>query len=258
MSPTSRHPSYPNPTIDEALCELHFELPEDRPWDRSWFGDFLKLAGDEYPRMEPTEFAEVGLNVASDGTAVGVRRPKLRCRYEHVERPHLFQLSDAVFTINELRPYAGWQRFVDDIRRGWELMSSTVAPTNLSRIGLRYINQIPRGSATEPISKWIASNDYLPSRLLTARDRFHTRTQIPVADDTRLVVTIADLVAADGSPSIVLDIDVILTRNVQPVTAAIEAEANKLHDIVWSVFDACSTPAMRALLEGKNEDVRAH
>ena len=255
MSPPNPHPSFKNPTIAEALCELHFELPEGKPWDASWFGELFKKAGDEYPKMEPGEVVEMGVGIAPDGFVQGIRRTGLRSIYHHKDRPHLFQLSETTFTINELRPYVNWERFINDIRRGWALLASTVGPAGLGRIGLRYINRIPRPNASEPISKWIGTNDYLPKKLLEARERFHSRTQIPIAEDIRLVVTVADLHDEDGARSILLDIDAILNARVPPELTAIEAQANRLHNEIWTVFDSCKTPALRALLDQEAQHV---
>jgi hypothetical protein len=38
----AQHPSYSNPVITEAVCEVQFELSEDNPWKASMFGDFYK------------------------------------------------------------------------------------------------------------------------------------------------------------------------------------------------------------------------
>lgn len=35
------HPTYPNPTIVEALCEIHFRFPEGTEWKPTLVGEFF-------------------------------------------------------------------------------------------------------------------------------------------------------------------------------------------------------------------------
>ncbi len=249
MSPPNPHPSFASPTIQEALCELHFTRAEGQKWNAQWFGDLFKKAGDDYPHMEPNETGEVGFGVTPDGTFVPqMRRTGIRTLYRHRARPQLFQLSDSTFTVNELAPYEGWEVFQRDIQRGWDLLAQTVAPKGLDRIGLRYINRIPRGGPDEPVSEWIASSEYVPERVRSATSRFHSRLQLPVSENVRLIVTVAELEEEDRV-WIMLDIDTVLFAQVPPEWAKIAARASELHDLVWEVFQGCMTDKLRAHLE---------
>jgi hypothetical protein len=55
----SRHPTYPNPTITEAVCDIHFRLPQEKEWKPSLPGELFKHIQNEYPEMEPV--LEMGL-----------------------------------------------------------------------------------------------------------------------------------------------------------------------------------------------------
>jgi len=249
VSPPNPHPSFANPTIQEALCELHFTRPQGQRWNPQWFGDLFKRAGDDYPHMEPSDIAEIGFGIMPDGGVVQqVRKMGVRTLYRHANRPHLIQLSDSTFTVNELAPYKGWEVFLADIQRGWGLLAETVAPAGLGQIGLRYINRIPRGGRDEPVSEWIAQSEYVPERVRSATKLFHSRLQLPVSDDVRLIVTVAEL-EEENRYWIMLDIDTVLLAQVPPEWARIEARASDLHDLVWEVFQGCMTDKLRAHLE---------
>lgn len=249
MSPSTSHPSFANPTIQEALCELHFARPEGRDWNPQWFGELFRKAGDDYPNMEPSETAEVGFGITPDGAFVPqMRKMGVKTLYRHATRNHLIQLSDSTFTINELAPYEGWEVFQSDIKRGWDLLSATVAPSGLDRIGLRYINRIRRESADEPVSAWIAASDYVPQRVRSATSRFLSRLQLPVSDDVRLIVTVAEQ-EENGQLSIVLDIDTVLFAQLPPEWEVIAQHTNELHERAWEVFESCMTEKLRAHLK---------
>jgi len=35
----SGYPTYPNPTITEAVCDIHFRLPQEKEWKPSFPGE---------------------------------------------------------------------------------------------------------------------------------------------------------------------------------------------------------------------------
>lgn len=40
---TEGHPSYPHPTIQEAICEIIFDMPQDKPWSPLLFGEYFRV-----------------------------------------------------------------------------------------------------------------------------------------------------------------------------------------------------------------------
>ncbi len=40
----SGYPTYPNPTITEAVCDIHFRLPQEKEWKPSLPGELFKHA----------------------------------------------------------------------------------------------------------------------------------------------------------------------------------------------------------------------
>lgn len=38
----SGHPTYPNPTITEAVCDIHFRLSQEKEWRPSFPGELFK------------------------------------------------------------------------------------------------------------------------------------------------------------------------------------------------------------------------
>ena len=46
--PLSGHPSYPNPTVQEAICEIFFGLPEGASRNARWFSEYFKGGRSEF------------------------------------------------------------------------------------------------------------------------------------------------------------------------------------------------------------------
>lgn len=96
------------PTIQEALCEIHFRLPEGESWHPALFSRFFRHIQAEFPDMEPVTEAAFHLQLQS-GRAEFVP-PRSRMRYKHAARQLLIQLADGILTVNMLPQYAGWRQ----------------------------------------------------------------------------------------------------------------------------------------------------
>jgi len=246
MSPNP-HPSYSNPTIAEALCELHFSLPGGRDFQQQWYGDFFNRASAKYPIMEPQEITEFIAGFGRKGMTQS-KQERLRMIYRHGGRSDLIQLSENILAVNVLPRYAGWSDFKSHIKTAWELFQDTASPDGLSRIGLRYINRIPKRFPTEPAVSWLRSSEYFPGKILESEEGYHSRFQLPLGPNRRLVVIVAELEEDGGAHSIMLDIDTIRDAQVGAAWSEIEACLEELHDQVWEVFEKSKGPALDALL----------
>ena len=126
------HPRYANPTIGEALCELHFALPDDVPWKASLAGELFKQIQNDFPEMEPG--LEIGLQFELSPQRIGhsVLPPRQRMRFKHKERPLLLQLGPNVFTVNVLPVYPGWVKMRADVLEAWRQASHVLKPAKLT------------------------------------------------------------------------------------------------------------------------------
>jgi len=250
---TTPHDPYPRPTVAEALCELHFTLPEGREWNQGWFGDLFKRVENEFPHMEPQQGVEIGAIVGPDALIPHVRQLGLRMTYKHGQRPHLVQLAPNLLTVNELSTYPGWDTFVTDIHAAWDHVREVVEPATLSRVGLRYINRIPRDDPQEPVAEWLAESGYYPDRVREQHSRFYSRIEIALEEGLRLIVIVAEGKEEDGRP-ILLDIDTILEATLSTEWSAVEPEIDRLHEHIWDVFHTARTPWLERLLQGESHD----
>lgn len=248
MSPPNPHPTFANPTIAEALCELHFALPGGVAFQQQWFGDFFTAARDEYPIMEPQEVTEFMAGFGPEGMTQS-RQQLLRMIYRDSTRNDLIQLSDNILTVNVLPRYAGWVAFKSRIKIAWSLFQRTASPVGLNRIGLRYINRIPKRTPTELVSVWLRSAEFLPAKILDSQEGYHSRLQVTLAPNRRMVVSVGELEEEGGKRAIVLDIDTIRAAHVGAAWPEIEACLEELHDHVWEVFEKSKSPALDALLK---------
>jgi uncharacterized protein (TIGR04255 family) len=248
------HPSYPNPQLVEALCEIHLRLSAADPWKPSKPGAFFKAVQDTYPEIEPITQQGVQLVIGADSSPQPqLLRPRISFRLKHRERPLLLQVSEQMFAINALRPYPGWDKLKAELQQVWPSVLEIIKPEAITRVGMRYINRIQRRTSTENPGYWLRSCEFVPSALLKSGPGYQMLLQSSAGDNGRFVLTIAhdpkDPKEMHGA--MLFDIDRITERVVEPTWSELDAVVETLHEEIWQMFEAAKGDHLDRLLHGK-------
>lgn len=246
------HPSYPNPTIAEALCEVHFELREGAEWKPSLPGEFFKRVQDDYPEMEPIQEMGVQFEAGTLGLSQRVLRTRPRFRYKHKDQPLLIQLAEKTITLNVLPRYPGWEVMVERIADIWRRASQLLAPGRVNRIGLRFINRVRRESGHQRPSDWFRTTDYIAPAVLRSGTGLLSRVETRLDSENRVIVTLGDQGMSPTEPdgAFILDIDRIVEKDLSILVDDITTEAARLHEDVWNIFVSAKTDKLERLLKG--------
>lgn len=248
----NRHPSFPNPTIAEALCEIHFGLNKKTKWNQVWYGKFYEKIREEFDTMEPKQVIDVNSILGPQGVAQAVSPPIIRMFYYHKKRHYLLQLSPDIFTVNEIKKYPGWNIFIEDIQNGWNQLCEVIKPDKVTRIGLRYINKIPRTESNRQLGEWLADTKYYPKHILSIDSNFLSRFEYNINPDHRVIVTVGQsLNSKEPVKPIVLDLDTILKTDLSANWSHLKAHINNLHEQIWEIFFSSITPRLKKYLEGQ-------
>ncbi|MBI5877344.1 MAG: TIGR04255 family protein [Chloroflexi bacterium] len=251
MNTANPHPTFTNPTIQEALCEIHFRLPENVEWKPTLFGEVFKQIQQDFPELEPLMQVGFRFQVGAKGVGQEVSQPQPRMRYRHANRNLLLQLSATILTVNVLPRYDGWDQMSRDVLDGWERVSRIVSPAMITRVGLRYINRIERSGPGQTLGDWLKANDYVPGAILSSMSGFFARVEASPETNRRLVVTVGEIARSDQSGAdIILDLDSIIEKEMSPTVDTIAPIINVLHDAIWQVFATSMTPKLEQLLTG--------
>jgi uncharacterized protein (TIGR04255 family) len=242
----AEHPAFPNPTIKEALCEIHFALPVGVAWDSAVFGKFFKHIQGEFPTLEPVTSAGLQLQLTSG--RVGFLPPQSRMRYTHASRNLLLQLSEGIITVNVLPRYGGWAQMQSDVAQAWKAAKEVLNPIGIVRVGIRYINFVPKVSKDEVPGAWFAPNDYVAAAILGSQAGFLSRVEVHNAPQRRAIVTLGEASESEA-PVFVLDIDCI-EESPEGELPDLPPVLTSLHDRAWEIFSDFVTPRLRMLLEG--------
>lgn len=245
--------SYANPTIAESICEIHFE--RDSSQSQS-YENILRLLKNElfsdYPSVTEQEIKQFHAAISHMGISVSEEKLNTpRLIFKHRERDHVIQFLPNILTINEVKNYPGWDFFLNDIFRGWTALNSKF-PAMIKRVGLRYINLVPRRNSLEPLSAWFKPNIYYPNEILNSSRSFLARNEFDLKKNIRLIVTLSESIQEETKGSIIFDIDAIISFEEKIINWDIlKKNLEDLHSIVWEVFSTSFSEKYEALLKGE-------
>jgi uncharacterized protein (TIGR04255 family) len=249
------HPTYPNPTITEAVCDIHFRLPQEKEWKPSFPGELFKHIQNEYPEMEPVLEMSLQFEIGPLGTGTKFVPQRQKVRFKHGTRPLILQLAENSLSISTLSPYQGWEVMRRDVLAAWQRVEEVLQPEIIDRIGLRYINQIEKETEQDRPSTWLVANDYIPDGILRSESGFLLREEIHLDIENILIITLGDPKSDvdAGHGTIILDIDRIVEREALTGQKVLEQEMDRLHANVWEVFSSTKGEKLEALLSRRQQ-----
>lgn len=147
---TEDFPVLPHAPITEAVIGIH-SRPEDG-WDEKTVSSAFKAQLTDYPEQQPQRSMQGKVKLTfqkgvpsgppdttvSDLGFYGVRAISS-------DRKQIVQLLRDNFVFSRLAPYEKWENFRDEGIRVWKIYTEFGSRTEIQRLDLRFINQIPLG-----------------------------------------------------------------------------------------------------------------
>ena len=248
------HPSYPNPTIHEALCEIYFEPVASKPAQTA---AFIRAVQSDYSEVEPV--VDFGVQLQFGPSSLGQPPPQVRprLRFRHASRPLYLQLANGLLTVHLLPKYPGWDEMKSHILDAWADVHRTFGPGTAQRgIFLRYINRIPRTKARERPSEWFGAGPYIPQAILDSEPGFALQVQAQHAQ--RVMIALGDEPGAPPNDHGAFFLDIGLgeqffsaTAVADPGLEGLTAHLDRLHETAWEIFATAKTSRLDHLLAGE-------
>lgn len=138
----SDYEKFANPPAIEAIFDVGVFFPGGiDPKVLAACHDVFK---DAYPIREEQRVIEFGVEQPADGPPRPLTQDHGVSGYQFIaeNRTELVQCKRDGFSFNRLRPYPGWEEASTKARRAWELYRETFPQAQVTRVALRYINQI--------------------------------------------------------------------------------------------------------------------
>ncbi|MGH7601649.1 MAG: TIGR04255 family protein, partial [bacterium] len=113
----------------EAVCEFKFQPHSS--WNPAVPDLIYEKVKTQFPQRE-----------AMNGLSEEAPAPSAKTKFRRADGSALLQVSPKLLAINQLRPYSSWLQFKKTILEAYAIYRELVHPAGLTRLGLRYINQI--------------------------------------------------------------------------------------------------------------------
>jgi len=243
------HPSYPNPTILEALCEIHFPAePTKFAIDFALVWDRLRA---EFPRME----SRIDLLPPTNESANSSEPRPTQPRYilHHARRKILLPFTPGSFASHTLAPYLGWQKMEADFKTSWQKVQEILAVSHVTQITVRYINRVPLTLPWEEALGWLEAGDYLPSAVVKTAPPFQSRVQTGSGTGNITTVSIGHQTLPNGAePAMIVDFERTISGSFSAEPTVVVHQANALHTDIWEMFKAIKGPRRNDILVGKS------
>ncbi len=247
---TNIHQDFKNPSIEEAVCEIHFKLKDENSWSPKHYSHFFSQVSDEFSEFEPISQMEVKFSAALDKQMPATFSQSQKMRYKHSKQNLTIQLSKNTFSVNILSKYVGWENMKKYILQYWDVLIKTYELQEISRIGLRYINKIEKESQDDLVGKWIEKNEYVPETIINSSGRFFLRLEKPIDKQTVAILTLGEAVKNQSKlGSVIFDIDCVYEKPTESTTN-IDSIIEGLHENVWAIFSKSISKKLASRMAG--------
>src|SRR5438128_6949079 len=179
---------YNKAPITEALVDIRVELSSELRFED--LQAFKKHVSSDYPTEETRNLGE-GMIQFGAAVQATVQQKPWGLMFRNSSNTQIVQVRLDGFTFSRLEPYEDFPHLRDEARRLWHIYRELVRPKRISRVAVRYINQlnIP-GTSIEPedyLNTFPHLSDDLPTNL---RDigHFLMTLRIPQPDLKGLLV----------------------------------------------------------------------
>lgn len=241
---------YKNAPITEALIDIRVELPAEFGFEQ--LQGIKNLVAAEYPREETFTMAMATISLVPEVQA-STQHKKMGLKLWGPGDKQVFQARLDGFTFSRLHPYETWERLRDEARRLWDIYREYVKPIRITRVAVRYINQLNfPGSHVEPQDYLKTFPSLTPDLPKELRDfgPFVMSLHLP-QPDLRGTLVINEASAQPKRPDtlpIILDIDLFAEQPEIADEASLWGLFQKLRERKNLYFEACITDRTRELI----------
>ena len=204
---------YKHPPITEAILDLRVELPaEVTPEALQAFHNDIKS---EFPESEEIFRFEGGFQFSKGFASTGsqLSHQHIGYSFKPSDKTKVVQVRTDGFTFNKLKPYEGWESLQPQAQRLWTKYFNLVKPKRITRIALRYINQVAIPTNISNISEYVRTTPQVSGDIPQSMDGFFMRLSLidKNSNSRAFLVETIGRQSDSGAMSFILDIDAFQT-----------------------------------------------
>lgn len=234
----NNYPIFKNAPIIEALLDIKVELSNDTKLENlDAFYENIKEKYTEKKRREKftadikfTEKGELSQNPVSNQPDAYI--------YRSANENKVIQIKMDGFTFNKLKPYEHWDKFYAEAKSFYEQYDKIARPIKITRIALRYINQIDLPLPFANFKEYILTIPEIAPELPQGLSGFFMQLSIPSPDINAIAIINQTMkpFTNDNKLSFIFDIDIFKNVNYNNYDPAIWEQFQKLRNFKNDIF----------------------
>lgn len=171
-------PVLKNAPITEALIDIRVKLPTTI--DVKTLDLFFEKIKNQYPKRQEHRISELSLELKPDTDPVKASKSRVNgYRYISADQKQIVQARLDGFTMSRLYPYTEWKDLRDEAKRLWQFYKDIVKPDAITRVALRYINNLNIPLPVYDFAEYLAAPPIVPEGLPQGISSFLTRVILP-------------------------------------------------------------------------------
>jgi len=237
-------PKIESAPIVEAILEIRTIAQAE--WVEGSTEQILKSALPDYPHHQSLKSLEHSIkfeeNLPPEQQVSDLGWKGLRCESEDKKRVAQFYKDSFIFS--QLQPYDCWDTFFGEALRLWEIHKKIAQPTEIQRVGLRYVNRIDVTQAEFQLEDYLVNPPQPPGLEIPFTSFMHHDTfNIP---NYPYGVNFVKTVQTEQTMGLILDIDVFIN---QPIKVENESLSTYLPEMRWIKNKIFSNSVTKKALE---------
>ena len=206
-----RYPKLTKAPIKEALIDLRVKLSSD--FDVKRINSVYEKINEKYTEKQEQRHSQVHFELKpGSGSVESVPLKITGYRYISKNKDEIFQARLDGFTYNRLPPYLSWEEFRNEANRLWLLYKEATLPEAITRVDLRYINNLNIPMPVIDFADYLTVPPVLPAGLPQGLNGFLIRlnVHVPELEANAIITQALEPMPADKPKlPVILDIDVI-------------------------------------------------
>jgi uncharacterized protein (TIGR04255 family) len=242
---------YEKAPIIEALIDIRVELSGPTLEQLESIHNTVKR---QYPGKAARAYVQGVLSWGTEVSAVSNQR-LVGYSFSSEDGRQIFQARLDGLTFGRLRPYGSWPELRDEARRLWEIYREISTPQKITRVAVRYINQIDIPIRQIDYKDYFRTTPEVSSALPQGLSGFFMQLHFPQPDFEGILILTQTAVPppSPDTNSVILDLDVF--RQQMDITS--DEEVWNLLEILRErkneFFEASITDRTRALFGERKE-----
>jgi len=249
---TEKFPRLKQAPIIEAVIEIRARA--ESPWEESAIEGKLKEKLPDYPKVTSQSEVQHELKIAPGLPPEQIFRDLgwKGLRLQSADDRYIAQFNRDAFVFSRLQPYERWDQFKDEAMRLWKVHEELANPTEVQRLGVRFINRISLLTGEVRLEDYLQVPPKSPGDLGFEIAGFfhHDNLRVPgYAYAINIIRTVQPPKGAglDGG-GLILDIDVFTTESFENWNETIEERLSEMRWLKNKVFyDSVTTRALEDL-----------